>query len=119
LSVGVKLAVMPCGELLEPGVYVTWQLEIPDPPVWVRVQLALLLKLPLPLGATVHETEPSGKTGDPLESVSLTVAVQVVVTPTSTVEGAQLTAVAVDRALTVTVKPVVVLLLMWRPSLAV
>src|SRR2546426_12841317 len=74
------------------GVYVTEQLlELPEPE---RPQFAALLKVPAPL--LVKLTVPVGVVFVPT-SVSVTVAVQVVGGPRTTVDGEQLTPVVVER----------------------
>jgi len=75
-----------------PGVKVTEQLAEPPPPDSVQLDG---LKLPGP-PLLVKLTVPVGVIGVP-ESVSVTVAEQVVDTPTATVEGVQLTLVLVVR----------------------
>src|SRR2546422_4535169 len=78
------------------GVYVTEQDALD--PLPESVQLAEL-KVPLPL--LMKETLPVGVVGVPV--VSVTVAVQVVLTPTGTLVGVQLTLVDVERWVTTTV----------------
>src|SRR2546428_10824912 len=83
---------MVCVPVPPDGVYVTEQLaELPVP---LRVQLAGV-KVPLP-PLLVKETVPVGVIGVPV-SVSVTVAVHVVGWPKATVDGLQLTLVAVFR----------------------
>jgi hypothetical protein len=61
------------------------------------------VKPPLVLGLTAQLTEPVGDVFVPFASMSVTVAVQVVPLPMSTVVAAQVTLVPVERLLTVTV----------------
>lgn len=62
------------------------------------------LKVPVAVPAEVKLTTLTGVLGVPEEAVSVTVAVQVEPLFTRTDEGEQLTAVEVERAVTVTVK---------------
>ena len=64
---------------------------------------AAAVKPPLVLGLTAQLTDPVGDVFVPFESVSVTVAVQLVPLPMVTVVTAQVTLVLVERLLTVTV----------------
>jgi hypothetical protein len=74
------------------GVKVTWQLEVPTGlPPWLRTQEVALM-LPLPMTWPEKSTVPMGELTFSIGlSVSFTVAVQVVGSPTSTIGGEQLT----------------------------
>ena len=93
-----------------PGVYETEQLPLD------RVQLAGM-KAPVP--KLEKETVPPGVDAVPVPSLSVTVAVQVVVPPRVTELGKQTTPVEVERVVTVRAKPVASELLAWIESLAV
>jgi hypothetical protein len=87
------------------GVYVTEQLlmNVPALPSETSVQLAAGLKPPAPL--VPNATEPAGSLLPPADSVSVTVAVHVESSATTTDVGEQFTAVEVDRSPTVTSNP--------------
>ena len=57
--------------------------------------------LKVPAALVAHVTDPVGVVGEPA-SVSVTVAVQVLASPTETVEGEQTTPVAVERTMNTT-----------------
>jgi hypothetical protein len=90
------VAVIVCGPAAL-GVYVTEQLALGPLPDSVQL---VALKVPVPL--VVKLTVPVGVVLVPV-AVSVTVAVHVVEPPRTTVDGAQLTVVLVDRLATVTV----------------
>ena len=96
----------------------TEQLEVVPVPIWLRVQVALGLKLPVAVPAFAKLTEPCGHDFAG-ESVSDTVAVQVVLSAIGVEDGEQLTLVEVVRFVTVNAKPVAVLLFAWTESSAV
>jgi hypothetical protein len=73
------------------------------------VQVVAGVKAPFVIGFTENVTVPPGVLAVPV-SVSATVAVQVVPTPTWTELGAQLTVTLTVRLLTVRLKPVPLLL---------
>jgi hypothetical protein len=96
------------------GVYVTEQLlvNVPALPSETSVQLVPgLLKLPAP--SVPNATEPPGSLLLPADSVSVTVAVHVESSATTTDAGLQLTSVDVSRRLTVTAEPTASLLSEW------
>ena len=91
-------------------------MNVPALPSETSVQLAAGLKPPAPL--VPNATEPLGSLLPPADSVSVTVAVHVESSETTTDAGEQTTTVEVDLVLTDSAKSLVVLLSWWVASLA-